>query len=336
MSEADNRSGSQGGDLVLSRERTAIRRQHALVGMDLANLLDRFVADEEELKQKIGVFLPQHYSPSLRIVVTELALAYHEFRTANSPDSVTRFDSALFNYVLSAEKELQSGVQALRKSLSREIEQQKKVRALEAQVKDLSARVESQEASMSELKESNTKWIRRAITDGLTGAYNRPHFDSKLVEEVREAERYSRPLSLLMLDLDHFGLINSNFSHPGGDYVLARFKQLIVDKPSNDDKPLRATDTFCRYGGEEFAIIAPETDENGALLLAQRIVRMIGSTEFKYEEKTIPVTVSIGGAQFSKGDTPEALIRKADDALYHVKNVLGRNNSAAYSQLPPK
>jgi diguanylate cyclase (GGDEF)-like protein len=163
----------------------------------------------------------------------------------------------------------------------------------------------------------------QSITDGLTGLRNRRFFDERLVEEFKRAQRYTDQLSLMMIDLDHFKLVNDKYGHQAGDVVLRDTAGLIRAS-------IRDPDIACRYGGEEFAIILPKTHLSGALSVAERIWRELGG-------KTFPVggglklTGSIGIAFYPAKDitAPELLVRFADEALYQAKKS-GRNTICLY------
>ena len=154
--------------------------------------------------------------------------------------------------------------------------------------------------------------------DGLTQAFNRKHWEECLAKEFSRARRYKHDLALLMLDLDHFKLLNDTFGHQGGDLVL-------IETAKKIDKLLRMGDLFGRYGGEEFAIILPNTDLEGAEEVAERIRQSIAKNTIDYNQKTISVTASIGVAIIDSNDTRyEDLISNADLALYQAK-AAGRN-----------
>lgn len=162
--------------------------------------------------------------------------------------------------------------------------------------------------------------------DGLTQVYNRRHWQDTLEQEYAKARRHNKKLSLIMLDLDHFKLLNDNYGHQGGDMVLIEVSALISTL-------LRLEDTFGRYGGEEFAIILPETDSAGAIELAQRICRIIATTPLTYNDQVINVTVSLGVAQLSdKESNYEELITRTDSALYKAKSE-GRNQVCSAAEL---
>ncbi|PKI12919.1 GGDEF domain-containing protein [Colwellia sp. 12G3] len=154
--------------------------------------------------------------------------------------------------------------------------------------------------------------------DGLTQIYNRRHWQESLEQEYAKARRHDKKLSLIMLDLDYFKLLNDNYGHQCGDMVLIEVSALISSL-------LRVEDIFGRYGGEEFAIILPETALSGAIELAQRICNKIATKVLIYKDQAIKVTVSLGVAQLSVEESNyEELITLSDNALYQAK-ALGRN-----------
>jgi diguanylate cyclase (GGDEF)-like protein len=158
-----------------------------------------------------------------------------------------------------------------------------------------------------------------AITDALTGLPNYRHFAMTLAKEIERSTRFDRPLSLLMLDLDLFKGVNDTFGHQRGDAVLVEVAKRIQAK-------CRDVDTVCRYGGEEFVVILPETDAAGAARLAERICTAIRRKPFgPAGAPPVHLTISVGIAVFpDHGTTTSLLLRRADDALYEVK-AAGRN-----------
>jgi two-component system cell cycle response regulator len=165
----------------------------------------------------------------------------------------------------------------------------------------------------------------RATHDGLTKLTNYQRFQEVLDEEMYRSKRYKFPLTLLMVDLDHFKKVNDTMGHLAGDYVLRETAELLK-------KSLRKSDVAARYGGEEFAVLLPETPQEGALILAERLREKLASMQFNYGEHAIFVTMSIGIAAHSpKTDSSNAdLIKKADTALYRAKEE-GRNRCCLYS-----
>lgn len=164
----------------------------------------------------------------------------------------------------------------------------------------------------------------QAITDGLTGLYNHRFFREHLEVEMERADRYSHNLSLIILDIDNFKHYNDSYGHPQGDELLKELADLL-------QKCVRESDLACRYGGEEFALILPETNKEAATALAERLRKDIQDHPFPHKE-TQPlgaVTVSIGvAASPVDAKDMEKLIKKADDALYRAKTT-GRNRVVA-------
>ena len=170
----------------------------------------------------------------------------------------------------------------------------------------------------TQLKKALAELAKINRIDGLTQIYNRRHWQKSLEQEYAKARRHDKKLSLIMLDLDHFKLFNDNYGHQCGDMVLIEVSALISTL-------LRVEDIFGRYGGEEFAIILPETDLSGAIELAQRICGRVSALALTYKEQNVKVTASLGVAQLGEQEQSyEGLISQADAALYQAK-AQGRN-----------
>ncbi|HHB12461.1 MAG TPA: GGDEF domain-containing protein [Chromatiales bacterium] len=160
---------------------------------------------------------------------------------------------------------------------------------------------------------------RAAVLDPLTGLYNRAALDALLEREVARAHRYGGALSMLVIDLDHFKQINDTRGHQAGDRLLRAFARLLRTL-------MRKSDMAFRYGGDEFVVLLPNTDLSGARVLAGRIASAM------YGEPPLPeigrITASIGAATLQAAETPEALFKRADRALYRAK-AQGRNRLCA-------
>lgn len=173
-----------------------------------------------------------------------------------------------------------------------------------------------------ELKLANQKLEQLVRTDPLTGAANRRHFVEQVEIEIQRAHREHAPLSLLMMDLDHFKRINDTYGHAAGDEVLVNFARIV-------GKSLRATDLFARLGGEEFAMLLPNTRLEGAIEVALRIIEAVRVQAIQFSEAQIRYQVSIGAASLAQEDiTYEPLLKRADAALYRAKED-GRDRVAA-------
>ena len=159
----------------------------------------------------------------------------------------------------------------------------------------------------------------QSIREPLTGLFNRRYLEEAMARELSRCVRRGLPLSLMMLDLDHFKAFNDVHGHAGGDALLAAFGQMLQEQT-------RGEDIACRYGGEEFTLILPETDIAGAMQRAQAIRAGVEGMHVQYLGRELPkVTLSIGVAGLpGDGNTSEALLRAADEALYRAKRN-GRN-----------
>ncbi len=170
---------------------------------------------------------------------------------------------------------------------------------------------------------------RLSITDGLTGVWNRRYFLMQFPQVIAAAQRFQRPFSVLMLDLDSFKTVNDTFGHQRGDAILVEFSKRV-------DRVIREVDTFARYGGEEFICLLSETDLQGARTTAEKILDAIRSEPFGVPgEQPLTITVSIGIASYPvHGETYKALVGAADRALYKAKQ-LGRDRVCTASEPEP-
>ena len=166
---------------------------------------------------------------------------------------------------------------------------------------------------------------RSATTDPLTGAYNTRFFGEVLKRETARADRYNTPLSLLMIDVDSFKLVNDTFGHVIGNGVLTQIARILKDA-------VRTTDFVCRCGGDEFGVVLPGTSAEGALPAANKILERVRSgnvlQSVGYSGTT---TLSIGIAEYKHAEPPEALVGNADRALYEAKGS-GRNTVRIFKE----
>ncbi|MEM9064217.1 MAG: diguanylate cyclase [Planctomycetota bacterium] len=159
---------------------------------------------------------------------------------------------------------------------------------------------------------------QKAQIDGLTGLWNRAYLDSRWPQEVAACHRHERPLSLALLDADHFKSINDLYGHPAGDKVLEGIAQAIRSQ-------IRESDVACRYGGEEFAILMPETTTPEAFVVCERIRQHIESiTWARHPERTVTISIGLCGASKAPSEDAAAWLECADKLLYASKQN-GRN-----------
>jgi diguanylate cyclase len=223
--------------------------------------------------------------------------AYSTRAQGRGPEEVCRLGGA-FNHML---EQIEAREQALERNKFE----------LESRIAERTAELQTKQAELEIL----------ARTDGLTGLNNRRHFMEQVGHEFRRTQRQERPLSIVMIDLDHFKQVNDTYGHQVGDRVLAGVARVLRDT-------IRATDLVGRFGGEEFVLALPETDAADAHDLAKRLCQAV--REWAYEPASeLPIlhtSCSLGVATWWPGsaDSLEEILRRADTALYRAKEQ-GRN-----------
>lgn len=183
-------------------------------------------------------------------------------------------------------------------------------------------------ARTAELEAANEELGRLARTDGLTGLANHRAFHEHLARELDRARRYGQPLSLLMIDVDHFKVYNDTHGHPAGDRVLRRIAELFRRR-------LRSVDIAARYGGEEFGLILPATPLEAATRVAEQLVAAVRETAFEggQEQPRGRVTISAGVARWDGKEAPAGLLERADAAMYEAKQT-GRDQARIATASP--
>lgn len=185
------------------------------------------------------------------------------------------------------------------------------IRYFVATSKDVSSKIELEE-----------KLKLMATTDALTGIYNRYKMNEEIDFEIKKAKRYKKSFALIMFDIDFFKAINDTYGHDVGDRVLEELAQVVT-------RSIRSTDTFARWGGEEFMILARNSDAKSATLLAEKIRKKVENFLFA---DGIEITISLGISVYDKQKTKETLLKEADEALYQAK-ALGRNKTVLFESL---
>ncbi|MBF0203088.1 MAG: GGDEF domain-containing protein [Desulfamplus sp.] len=173
-------------------------------------------------------------------------------------------------------------------------------------------------SDISERKRLERELTQLATMDSLTGIINRRFFMERAEEEISRAVRYNHPITFFMMDIDHFKNVNDTYGHHAGDVVLKNVSQICLDS-------LRLNDLFGRIGGEEFAVLLPETPLEHAKIVAERIRQSIEKVRWNIDGITVSCTMSIGISQLQRNSKGlHQLMKAADDALYDAKNS-GRN-----------
>lgn len=178
------------------------------------------------------------------------------------------------------------------------------------------------EEKVHQLIKAEEELRKLAITDTLTGLYNRRGIKGCIEHNVIRTQRNNTPFTVFLIDIDHFKLVNDKFGHRAGDHVLTIITRAL-------QKSLRAQDDIARWGGEEFLIILPDTDSKGGEFLADKMRKIVEALKIDYNDCILTITVSFGGCCFNKGSEIENCIEHADEALYRSKTS-GRNKVSMY------
>ena len=230
-------------------------------------------------------------------------------------DQVAGYTAGAIDYMM---KPFEPVILRCKVKMFRELYQQRKV--IESFYCNLEQIVEERTA---EIREAHETISRLASTDELTGLYNRRYFNERLPAAISAARRHDYPLSMVMVDIDHFKSVNDNYGHGEGDKILKLFAGLLLSM-------IRTEDIAVRWGGEEFIILLTHTACEAAAALAERI--RIGFEQPSGSTLGIPLSASFGVVQLLDGENEDSFIRRADDAMYCAKKQ-GRNRVVAVDEV---
>lgn len=188
---------------------------------------------------------------------------------------------------------------------------------LAEQLQTLGAKIKTMEVEAEKNRTSLEAHRQKALHDPLTELPNREAYNERASSEVQRWQRYGRPLTIAIFDIDHFKRINDTYGHQAGDRVIKVIGRSIA-------KRLREVDFFCRYGGEEFVALMPETDSATALAVLEKVRDAIANAAFNYKDQPMSITLSVGLTEFKTNDSLESAFERADQALYTAKSD-GRN-----------
>jgi diguanylate cyclase (GGDEF)-like protein len=192
----------------------------------------------------------------------------------------------------------------------------------------LADRVATMQRERAVLAQKERRYRRMSVTDELTGLHNARYFWSRLDSEIKHALEMGQPLGLVLLDVDDFKRFNDTHGHQEGDKVLAATGRILMSA-------VRPTDSPCRYGGEEFALVLPGSGLQALDQVAERVRAALAGRPFALENgQLIRVTASLGTAQLQPGDDAKSLVRRADQALYQAK-AGGKNRTVGADEAPP-
>jgi diguanylate cyclase len=179
---------------------------------------------------------------------------------------------------------------------------------------------------ITKIHDLQEKLREQANRDSLTGLFNRRYLEGTLEREIARCKREDTPIAMLLLDIDHFKLINDTYGHQAGDEVLRALARILQDSA-------RVEDIVCRYGGEEFLLVLPKMPLDAARERGEQLRRLFAETPMTYVDRRIRITTSIGiSATSTHSETAESLIRCADEALYLAKQN-GRNRVVAFGDV---
>jgi len=212
---------------------------------------------------------------------------------------------------------VQSQIGNIRQALDHYQHSEQDQNQLANQLEALVGKIKVMEAEAEKNRTVLEKQRYKALHDPLTELPNREYYNERASYEYQRWQRYSRPLTLAVFDIDHFKKINDSHGHQAGDRVLKVIGRSVA-------KRLREVDFFCRFGGEEFVALMPETNLTDAMPVLETIRAAIANAAFNYKEQPISITLSIGATEFQVGDDLEAAFARADEALYAAKSG-GRN-----------
>ncbi|MBI5619076.1 MAG: diguanylate cyclase [Gammaproteobacteria bacterium] len=182
------------------------------------------------------------------------------------------------------------------------------------------------EEETKSLRESLAEQRSRSLMDSLTGVLNRIGYDEAMDREYARWQRHGGTLCIAVVDVDYFKSVNDRFGHTAGDKVLSTVATLVK-------RSIRQSDILCRYGGEEFSLILPQTELGGGIAAMEKIRAIVADSNFRFRETPVPVTISIGIAEFHMGDEPGEVFDRADRAMYLAKE-LGRNRCCSERDVP--
>lgn len=188
---------------------------------------------------------------------------------------------------------------------------------LAEQLQTLGAKIKTMEVEAEKNRTTLENHRQKALRDPLTELPNREAYNERALVEVQRWQRYGRPLTIAIFDIDHFKKINDTYGHQAGDRVIKVIGRSIATR-------LREVDFFCRYGGEEFVALMPETDSQTALVVLEKVREAISNAAFNYKDQPMSITLSVGVTEFKTNDKLDTAFDRADQALYTAKSS-GRN-----------
>jgi diguanylate cyclase len=292
---------------TLENLRNLVMEAYLAANAEFANYLNSVNLELSEIYSIVGNAVIQNQSQSQAGEALQVSMIQGmqqlENQASNATD-LTQLKSQVKSQIDHIKQALDSYQQAARYSLGDQLEElSKKIKTLETESEKNRVNLETQR--------------HKALSDPLTELPNRQAYNERAMAEFQRWQRYARPLTIVVFDIDNFKKINDNYGHQAGDRVLKVIARSIA-------KRLREVDFFCRFGGEEFVALMPETTVEVARPVLDKIREAIASAEFNYKEQPLNITLSIGLTEFGEKDSLDSAFERADQALYKAKQS-GRN-----------
>ncbi|QPL44868.1 diguanylate cyclase [Halomonas sp. A40-4] len=301
---------------ISSHQQRKLRRQAQQQATEVSNLYENAPCGYHSLNAD-GVILKMNQTELDWLSLTRDVIGKRCYRDFISPDSLSAFDAAFQDVKAGRQGEAECTLIATDSQ-----ERQVVIQAVGYLEKDRFKYSNATVFDITERKQLEEKLRAQAMTDPLTGVYNRRYLQAQASVEISRASRHQTPISLIAIDIDHFKRINDEYGHDAGDEVLKRFTDVIKGL-------LRHEDLLCRVGGEEFAILLPDTPLEKAWQVAERIRVAVEQTQVPLEQDDVPITIAItasfGVTHVASGEMSlKAAIKRADNGLYEAK-AAGRN-----------
>ena len=283
----------------------------------------------------------EDFLENITLRLTELETHIHDISSGDieSTDNTINLNESLQNNVRSIREDIDQAnkIEDIKKSINRRLiaiensmetfldTEKKRIMISEQRVKKLNKQIIRMKVEAYDLHKRVEDEQSRAQVDALTRLANRLAYDERIQQEFNRWQRYNKPLTICIIDIDKFKNVNDKYGHKVGDKVLRTVAELC-------DSRVRETDFLARYGGEEFVLLLPETPLEQSITLADNLRKEVEKCNFHYAKDPVAITISCGLAEFKQGDTPDSVFVRADKALYAAKQG-GRNQCKNEHQL---
>ena len=294
---------------TLEDVRDILMQRYLRADKEFGDYLQKVNDDLNSIREKLGLAVSQEGEQSKASENFSNAVSRHVNNMQNSLDKGLDLGQL--------KKDVVVHIGEIQAALAEYQQSQQQETVLAGELNSLIDKVKTIESESERTRKMLEQERHKATHDPLTQLPNREAYNERIWQETERFKRYDRPLTLAVCDIDKFKNINDSYGHQAGDKVLLLVSRLLTSR-------LRQVDFIARYGGEEFVIILPETNDEQALEVLNKIRSTIAQASFRFREEPVQITVSFGIAQFSKDDHVESVFARADKSLYEAKHQ-GRN-----------